>query len=59
MKLSLVALVAGCAISSYAVAALDIPPVTPPHVASLDIPPVTPPHVASLDIPPVTPPHRA
>ena len=59
MKVSLVALIAGCAVASSAFAALDIPPIHPPHAALLDIPPIHPPHAALLDIPPIHPPHAA
>jgi hypothetical protein len=59
MKVSLIALVAGCAVASSAFAAFDLPPVVPPHAAVLDLPPVVPPHAALLDLPPVVPPHAA
>jgi hypothetical protein len=59
MKVSLVALVAGCAVASSAFGAFDMPPVMPPHAAALDMPPVMPPHAAALDMPPVMPPHSA
>ncbi|MDP9010901.1 MAG: hypothetical protein M3N91_19720 [Pseudomonadota bacterium] len=59
MKVSLIALVAGCAVASSAFAASDMPPVLPPHAAVLDMPPVLPPHARALDMPPVLPPHSA
>jgi len=59
MKVSLVALIAGCAIASSAFASFDNPPMTPPHLAQMDNPPMTPPHLAQLDNPPMTPPHGA
>ena len=43
MKVSLIALVAGCAVASSALAAFDIPPTLPPRTAALDIPPTLPP----------------
>ena len=46
MKVSLVALIAGCAIASSAFASFDNPPMTPPHLAQMDNPPMTPPHGA-------------
>ena len=46
MKVSLVALIAGCAMASSALAMFDNPPITPPHVALMDNPPITPPHSA-------------
>jgi hypothetical protein len=59
MKVSLIALVAGCAVASSAFAAMDIPPILPPHASALDIPPILPPHASALDIPPILPPHSA
>jgi hypothetical protein len=59
MKVSLIALVAGCAVASSAFAASDLPPVNPPHAAAFDLPPVNPPHAAAFDLPPVNPPHAA
>src|SRR5271168_3198054 len=59
MKVSLVALVAGCAIASSAFGLFDNPPMTPPHLALLEASPMTPPHLALLDNPPMTPPHLA
>ena len=59
MKVSLIALVAGCAVASSAFAAMDIPPILPPHASVLDIPPILPPHARALDIPPILPPHSA
>jgi hypothetical protein len=44
MKISLVALVAGCAVASSAFAWMDTPPANPPHAAVLDTPPANPPH---------------
>jgi len=57
MKVSLIALVAGCTIASAAFAALDIFPVLPPHAAVLDSPSSLPANAAVLDIPPSMPPH--
>jgi hypothetical protein len=61
MKVSLIALVAGCAVASSAFALTDSPPVSPPHAAAMvmDSPPVSPPHAAAMvmDSPPVSPPH--
>jgi len=59
MKLSLVALVAGCAVASSAFASMDSPPTNPPHAAAMDSPPTNPPHAAVMDSPPTNPPHRA
>jgi hypothetical protein len=59
MKVSLFALVAGCAVASSAFAAFDLPPTLPPHAAVLDLPPTLPPHAAMLDLPPTLPPHAA
>jgi hypothetical protein len=59
MKVSLVALIAACAIASPSLAVFDNPPITPPRVALLDNPPITPPRVALLDNPPITPPRVA
>ena len=58
IKVSLVALVAGCAVASSAFALTDSPPTYPPHVAVMDSPPTYPPHVAVMDSPPTYPPHR-
>ncbi|HZE44408.1 MAG TPA: hypothetical protein VE058_11520 [Steroidobacteraceae bacterium] len=46
MKVSLVALVAGCAVASSAFGAFDMPPLNPPHASVLDMPPLNPPHAA-------------
>ena len=59
MKVSLIALAAGCVIASSAFSAFDLPPLTPPHVTLADLPPLTPPHVTLADLPPLTPPHVA
>jgi hypothetical protein len=59
MKVSLIALVAGCAVASSAFATFDLPPTVPPHLAMLDLPPTVPPHLAMLDLPPTVPPHLA
>jgi hypothetical protein len=59
MKISLVALVAGCALASSAFAVMDSPPANPPHVAVMDSPPANPPHAAVMDSPPANPPHQA
>jgi xanthosine utilization system XapX-like protein len=44
MKLSLIALVAGCAVASSAFAMMDTPSTNPPHVAMMDTPSTNPPH---------------
>jgi hypothetical protein len=44
MKISLIALVAGCAVASSAFALTDSVPSTPPHASLLDSVPSTPPH---------------
>jgi len=68
MKVSLIALVAGCAVASSAFSmtdslpsgtAMDSPPVLPPRAAVLDSPPVLPPRAAVLDSPPVLPPRQS
>ena len=46
MKISLIALVAGCAVASSAFALTDSVPSTPPHAALMDSVPSTPPHAA-------------
>ena len=46
MKISLIALVASCAVASSAFAALDNPPGAPPDLAVLDDPPGAPPDLA-------------
>ena len=55
MKVSLIALVAGCAVAASALA--DSIPATPPHVILADSIPATPPHVILADSIPATPPH--
>jgi hypothetical protein len=57
MKVSLVALVAGCAVASSAFGGVDMPPIVPPHARVLDMPPIVPPHARVLDMPPIVPPH--
>jgi len=42
MKISLIALVAGCAVASSAFALTDSPPANPPHMAVMDSPPANP-----------------
>jgi hypothetical protein len=59
MKLSLVALVAGCAVASSAFAVMDSPPTLPPGAAVMDSPPTLPPGAAVLDSPPTLPPGAA
>ena len=59
MKVSLIALVAGCAVASSAFALMDTPPTNPPHAAVMDTPPTNPPHAAVMDTPPTNPPHQA
>jgi hypothetical protein len=46
MKLSLVALIVGCAVASPVFALMDTPPTLPPHAAVMDTPPTLPPHQA-------------
>ena len=58
MKVSVIALVAGCAVASSAFALTDSPPSNPPHVAVMDSPPSNPPHAAVMDSPPSNPPHQ-
>jgi len=59
MKVSLVALIAGCAIASSAFGLFDNPPMTPPRLALLDNPPMTPPRLALPDNPPMPPPAQS
>ena len=59
MKLSLVALVAGCAVASSAFALMDTPPTNPPRAAVMDTPPTNPPRAAVMDTPPTNPPRQA
>jgi len=58
MKVSLVVLVAGCAIASSAFASMDSPPGNPPHAVVMDSPPGNPPHAVVMDSPPGNPPHQ-
>ena len=58
MKISLVALVAGCAVASSAFAFTDAVPTTPPHAFLRDAVPTTPPHAFLQDAVPTTPPHQ-
>jgi hypothetical protein len=67
MKISLVALVAGCAFASSAFSmsdspkggtTMDSPPSLPPRAAVLDSPPSLPPRAAVLDSPPSLPPRQ-
>jgi hypothetical protein len=51
MKVSLVALVIGCALAGSALALTDSPPSTPPRLAVTDSPPSTPPRFAVMDSP--------
>jgi hypothetical protein len=57
MKISLVALVAGCAIAASALVAFDNPPTNPPNVVAFDNPPTNPPNIATFDNPPTNPPN--
>ncbi len=57
MKISLVALVAGCALAGAAVA-FDNPPTNPPDRLAFDNPPTNPPDRAAYDNPPTNPPDR-
>jgi hypothetical protein len=66
MKISLIALAAGCAVASSAfamtnsprAAVFDTPPTLPPRAAVLDTPPTLPPRAAVLDTPPTLPPRQ-
>jgi hypothetical protein len=58
MKVSLIALVAGCAVASSAFALTDSPPSQPPHATVMDSPPSQPPHATVMDSPPSQPPHQ-
>jgi hypothetical protein len=58
MKVSLVALVAGCAVASSAFAMMDNMPSNPPHATVLDNMPSNPPHATVLDNMPSNPPHQ-
>ena len=58
MKISLIALVAGCAVASSAFALTDSVPSTPPHASLMDSVPSTPPHASLMDSVPSTPPHQ-
>ena len=55
MKVSLIALVAGCAVASSAFALADSLPTLPPHVLLTDSLPTLPPHLT--DSLPTLPPH--
>ena len=55
MKVSLIALVAGCAVASSAFALMDTPPTNPPHRSVTDTPPTNPPHRSVMDTPPGDP----
>jgi len=58
MKVSLVALVAGCALAGSAFALTDSIPTTPPRASVLDSIPTTPPRASVLDSIPTTPPRQ-
>ena len=46
MRVSLVALIVGCAVASPVFALMDTPPTNPPHASVMDTPPTNPPHQA-------------
>ena len=56
MKVSLIALVAGCAVAGSSFAMVDSPPANPPRTAVMDSPPANPPRTAVTDSPPANPP---
>ena len=58
MKISLVALVAGCAVASSAFALTDSVPSTPPRASLTDSVPSTPPRASLTDSVPSTPPRQ-
>ena len=58
MKISLVALVAGCAVASSAFAFTDSVPSTPPRASLTDSVPSTPPRASLTDSVPSTPPRQ-
>jgi len=58
LKVSLIALAAGCAVASSAFALTDIPTSNPPHTSVMDIPTSNPPHTSVMDIPTSNPPHQ-
>jgi hypothetical protein len=58
MKVSLIVLVAGCAVVGSAFALTDTPPANPPHAVVMDTPPANPPHAVVMDTPPANPPHQ-
>jgi hypothetical protein len=57
MKISLVALVAGFAVTSSAFASMDAVPSSPPHAFLRDAVPSSPPHAFLRDAVPSSPPH--
>ena len=57
MKVSLIALLAACALSSTAFALADDPGTNPPHATLADDPGTNPPHVTLADDPGTNPPH--
>ena len=57
MKVSLIALIAGCAVANSAFVLADSIPTTPPHAVLADSIPTTPPHADLADSIPTTPPH--
>ena len=59
MKVSLIALVAGCAVASSAFGTFDLPQTVPPRLAMLDLPQTVPPRLAMLDLPQTVPPRLA
>ena len=58
MKVSLVALVAGCVMASSAFALTDSIPTQPPRATVLDSIPTQPPRATVLDSIPTQPPHQ-
>jgi len=57
MKLSLIALIAGCAVAGSAFALTDTPQTNPPHAVVMDTPHTNPPHAVVMDTPHTNPPH--
>jgi hypothetical protein len=59
MKVSLIALIAGCAMAGSAFAMMDSPPSSPPRATVMDSPPSSPPRAVVMDSPPSSPPRAA
>ena len=58
LKVSLIALAAGCAVASSAFALTDTPTANPPHAWVMDTPTANPPHASVMDTPTANPPHQ-